>query len=190
MIKVQFGSGENKLEGWKNLQENQADITKPLPFWDDSVDYILAEHVVEHVTPQDAWHFFGECYRVLKCDGVARILVPDIVSVYEGSNKDYCDFIRQGAPRWYKEADLPWQDKPVTVKETVQTIILCHGHRACWTQELLETVLASVGFYVDSPDYGESKHEALRGVDGHWRMMGLERCKMESAVVEATKKCN
>jgi SAM-dependent methyltransferase len=188
MIKVQFGSGENKLEGWQNLQEQDADITKPLKFDDSSVDYILAEHVVEHVTPKQAWSFFCECYRVLKPNGVARILVPDVSKIYEEFNSDYSEFIRQGAPRWYKEAGLIWKDKPVTVKEAVQTIIFCHGHQACWDTELLQCILASIGFYIDLPDYGESKHEALRGVDGLWKMMGLERCKMESAVVEATKK--
>jgi len=189
MVKIQFGSGENILEGWTNLQESSlgGDITKPLMFGDGIVDFILAEHVVEHVTHRQAWHFFCECHRVLKSGGVARILVPDVAKIASLAQQDYFDFIRQGAKRWYHEARLPWADKPVTKKEAVQTIIFCHGHQACWTEEMLRAILNSLGFVTGFATYGNSIFPELQGVDGHWKMMGLDRCRLESCVVEAQK---
>jgi SAM-dependent methyltransferase len=77
MLKVNLGCGDNKLEGWKN-HDRDVDITKRLPFADGSVDRILAEHVVEHVTYVEAIEFFRECRRVLRPDGVVRIAVPSV----------------------------------------------------------------------------------------------------------------
>lgn len=58
MKNIQFGSSSNLLDGWINLQEHDGDITKPLAFEDNSIDYVLIEHVVEHVTQKQAYLFF------------------------------------------------------------------------------------------------------------------------------------
>lgn len=187
MIKVQFGSGENKLEGWQNLQERDADITKRLNFEDNSVDYILAEHVVEHVTPKQAWNFFEECYRILKPDGVVRILVPDVSKILHLADDDYRNFVKEGAKLWYPHAGLKWEDREFTTKDVIKTIIFCHGHQAIWNVDTLKDVMAAVGFRPDIGNYGSSNHVELNGVDGHWKMMGINRCIMESCVVEGVK---
>jgi predicted SAM-dependent methyltransferase len=75
MIKVQFGCGSNILEGWQN-HDREVDITKPLPYDANSVDMILAEHVLEHVSGPKAVHFLLECHRILKPEGTIRICVP------------------------------------------------------------------------------------------------------------------
>ena len=84
MRKINIGCGTNVLEGWENyeLQPNplsgigELDITKPLPFQDASVDFILIEHVLEHVTGPQAFRFMQEAHRVLCKDGILRICVP------------------------------------------------------------------------------------------------------------------
>ena len=83
MTKVQFASGGNHLDGWLNLEQSNGDITKPLAFKNDSVDFIFIEHGSEHVTPQQGYRFLMECYRILKKDGVIRVIVPDIDQVAE-----------------------------------------------------------------------------------------------------------
>lgn len=187
MIKVQFGSGENKLTGWENLQENDGNITKQLKYADNSVDYILAEHVIEHVTPKQAWSFFEECYRVLKSGGVARIIIPDVSKILHLADEKYFNFMRGQIAIWWKNAGLVWDNRPITTKEAMRTILFCHGHQGCWNVDTLKDVLAAIGFRPDICRYGWSSHPALANVDGHWKMMGLELCEMESSVVEATK---
>lgn len=187
MIKVQFGSGENKLEGWNNLQEHEADITKPLGFNDGVIDYIFAEHVVEHVTPQQAWGFFEECYRVLKPNGVARIIVPDVSKILHLADNKYFAFIEGQIDKWWKNAGLVWEGKSITVKDAIKTILFCHGHQAAWNVDTLKDVLTAIGFRVDICEYGKSSHPELDGIDSHWKLMGFDICAMESSVVEATK---
>lgn len=75
-VYAQFGSGGNQLQGWHNHEQHDADITKPLPYAPNSVDKVLAEHVVEHVSGPDGFRFFQEVYRILKPGGVFYVCVP------------------------------------------------------------------------------------------------------------------
>lgn len=48
-----------------------------IPFEDNVVDNIYCSHVIEHVEEKYADYFFKECNRVLKKNGVLRVVVPD-----------------------------------------------------------------------------------------------------------------
>jgi predicted SAM-dependent methyltransferase len=54
------------------------DATMPFPFTRETFDYIVAEHMIEHVPYKDALKMLRECSRVLKKDGVIRISTPNI----------------------------------------------------------------------------------------------------------------
>jgi predicted SAM-dependent methyltransferase len=54
-----------------------ADLTKGIPFEDNSADGIFASHFLEHLSAFNAIKFLKECRRVLKPEGVLRISVPD-----------------------------------------------------------------------------------------------------------------
>jgi len=47
-----------------------------LPFKDNSVDYILMNHTLEHVT--NIVHVLNECHRVLKKDAHLEVQVPNV----------------------------------------------------------------------------------------------------------------
>ncbi len=59
-MQVQFGSGHNLLPGWDN-RDSETDIRKALPFPIASVEFILAEHVIEHVEFREGLEFLREC---------------------------------------------------------------------------------------------------------------------------------
>lgn len=86
-LKVQFGSGGNILDGWVN-HDAEVDITKPLPYADNSVDFILAEHCAEHISGPDVLRFFDECRRILKSGGVLRVCVPSLFRVDKAKARD------------------------------------------------------------------------------------------------------
>lgn len=58
------------------------DITKPLPFEDRSVEFILAEHVVEHISAPDALRFFQESHRILEPGGTLRVCCPCVAGIH------------------------------------------------------------------------------------------------------------
>lgn len=186
-MKIQFASGGNHLDGWLNLEESNGDMTKPLPFKNDSVAFAFVEHGTEHITHKQAWRFFEEVYRILKKGGVFRVIVPSVDKIWKYSDDSYRAFISEAATQWFAAAGLPVPRLPVSDKQCVEAIIFCHGHQACWNEEMLMTFLEAVGFDVAPCEYGKSKHADLNDIDQHWKRMSLERCKMESCVVEGTK---
>lgn len=82
---LNLGCNGDRLKGWLNvdLPGLDADIHHdlsifPWPFDDNSVDKILASHILEHMTREDGVKFLSECFRVLSPGGVLHIAVPDM----------------------------------------------------------------------------------------------------------------
>lgn len=63
------------MAGWIN-HDSEVDISKPLPYGDSTVDFILIEHCLEHVNSREALGFLREALRILVPGGVIRICVP------------------------------------------------------------------------------------------------------------------
>jgi predicted SAM-dependent methyltransferase len=49
-----------------------------LPFKDDSIDIIYCSHVIEHLPSETFNYLFDEFHRVLKYNGIVRVILPDI----------------------------------------------------------------------------------------------------------------
>lgn len=54
------------------------DLSKGIPFGNDSVDAVYHSHLLEHLQREDAISFLREAQRVLKPGGIHRIAVPDL----------------------------------------------------------------------------------------------------------------
>ena len=83
-LKLHLGCGTKKLPGWVNIDSVKevnpdlvADLTKPLPYPDLSVEEILAEDLLEHFDKYMRFVVFGEWARVLKVGGTITIQVPN-----------------------------------------------------------------------------------------------------------------
>lgn len=62
------------------------DLSKPVPLADGSVERIVSEHFLEHMTAAHITGVFRECHRLLQPGGIARFAVPD----YEHPRERYC----------------------------------------------------------------------------------------------------
>ena len=175
MIKFNFGCGANRLEGWANY-DAEIDITKPLPFPNAYADFVLAEHVVEHVEYAQALAFFGECRRVLKPGGVVRIAVPSIERIWIEKDENYYRFVQ--ARGWSKTPDA---------RGAIGAMLSCHGHKAPWTASLLAVSLYLAGFeHIVHRDPGLSDHPELRGIEGHGHVIGKAFNDIETVICEGT----
>lgn len=93
-IYLNIGCGNVKLTGFINIDlelggDIQCDVTKGLPYADNTVDGIYSEHFIEHLNQTEILSFLRECRRVLKPEGRIRIATPDldeIVSQYFEKN--------------------------------------------------------------------------------------------------------
>lgn len=92
-VKLNIGCGTDYKDGWINIDNNSDnniekldinwDLRNPLPFEDNSVDYIFNEHFFEHLSPEDGVKVMQDLKRVLKQGGILRIAMPDIEVVVD-----------------------------------------------------------------------------------------------------------
>lgn len=92
-LRLNVGCGPNVASGWINIDLVGSpdvfrwDCRRGIPFDDESVDIIFAEHVLEHFDAATGSKFLSDCHRCLRPGGVARMVVPDAgryLQLYQG----------------------------------------------------------------------------------------------------------
>lgn len=80
-IKVIVGAASQRLPGWLATDIGMLNITQESAwinlFNPGSIDNILAEHVIEHLSLDELHRVFAHARRYLKAGGIFRIAVPD-----------------------------------------------------------------------------------------------------------------
>src|SRR3989338_4759499 len=87
-IKLNLGCGLKKKEGFINIDINRRlnpdtvlDLNiLPYPFKNDSIDYIYATQVIEHLEIH-LIDFLKEIYRILSPEGIVEIIFPNMFSL-------------------------------------------------------------------------------------------------------------
>lgn len=92
LLFLNIGAGSKKIQGFINVDiepgaDIVTDVTKGLPFEDNSVDGIYSEHFIEHLSQDDGCFFFRECRRILRPGSVIRIATPDLDLIVDFFNK-------------------------------------------------------------------------------------------------------
>jgi SAM-dependent methyltransferase len=54
------------------------DLRKPFPWRTSTVDVVYSAHTLEHLSKEEGLRFLKECHRVLRPQGILRIVVPDL----------------------------------------------------------------------------------------------------------------
>ncbi|MCJ7747939.1 MAG: class I SAM-dependent methyltransferase [Desulfobacterales bacterium] len=83
MLKLNLGSGYQKLDGFVNIDFRPEtnpdlciDVIKGLPYEDNSVDEVRAFDFLEHIPTDKTITVIEEIYRVLKADGRFESFIP------------------------------------------------------------------------------------------------------------------
>ncbi|BDB64971.1 hypothetical protein T36_1433 [Helicobacter cinaedi] len=92
MKRLNFACGSRIHPDWINIDFSPIDkrvkkvnLLRTLPFADKSFDVAYSSHFLEHLTPQKALQILKEIKRILKPNGIVRLVVPDLenlASVY------------------------------------------------------------------------------------------------------------
>ena len=161
MKKINFGCGGNFLEGWENY-DAEVDITKPLPFEDSSTDFILAEHVYEHIKPREGILFLRECHRILKPTGViinvARGPIINEAAIYKALKNHEIGGALLDVWYQYASTDNLEMQPSVLPFHDLDNVIMT-PHTASWTDQLdqrrIDSVVKNIQNFIDQKPLAE-----------------------------------
>ena len=162
-LRVNLGCGYRPVKGWINVDRARSpeiqvvwDLTAGLPFSDSTCTAIFSEHVIEHVTKEDAAKLISECFRVLQDGGVLRLSTPDaelFLRSYTGDQK----FLVQS--EFSQAIDTPIDRINYMMRE--------YGlHLWSYDEELLTLMLRRAGFKtIIRQRFGMSAHPQMNNMD-------------------------
>ncbi len=170
-IKLNIGCGNNILKDWINIDSGEQfgqdsldvvyDLSKGIPFEDNSVDYIYNEHFIEHLNKKEGIKFFKDSYRVLKSSGVMRIACPDLqisIQTYINDSYDSMDWINLICPSFKGKSRCELFN--IEMREW--------GHKYIYDKEELTANLAIAGFAknkITSETIYQSHHKELQNLE-------------------------
>lgn len=99
IIYLYVGCGNHRIKGFTHVEINpgkkfkkgdnvghpdiMADITERIPLPSGSVSLIFSRATLEHLTYRELINHFLECHRLLKKNGVVRMVVPDLSAIVQ-----------------------------------------------------------------------------------------------------------
>ena len=85
---LNLGCGRRYHSDWTNVDFKSTgegviahNLNQNIPFPDESFDVVYHSHLLEHFSRSNAEIFLKECYRVLRPQGVLRVVVPDLEQI-------------------------------------------------------------------------------------------------------------
>jgi predicted SAM-dependent methyltransferase len=85
---INIGCGSKYHKDWVNIdmashsrEVISHNLLEGIPFPDESFEVVYHSQVLEHFPKEKAPDFIKECFRILKKDGVIRIVVPDLENI-------------------------------------------------------------------------------------------------------------
>ena len=181
--KLQLGAGANNLKGWLNTDiipsgdQVFLDATERFPLPDASFQYIFAEHVVEHITYEQALGMLQECRRVMT-PNLERFLALFSEKKTEEQTR-------------YMVEKTKWHEWPATSDQ--ETYILNMqlrewGHMFVYTPKMLIAALEKAGFHdVRQFSAGVSGSDGFQGADAREGSRISEINRYEAMAIEGTR---
>jgi len=162
---------------WKGKAIIRHDVKKGLPFEDESVNFIYCSHLLEHLTRDDARKVCQEVYRVLKKDGIFRVVVPDLKLLA----KKYVESDRKffgGSPKPTADLFLESLLLEGLRKRPLLERILCSLHKYMYDAESLTFLLRSADFQdVRERNFREGACPDLKEIENRARSVYIEARK-------------
>lgn len=110
---LNVGCGNKLHKDWVNVDMASsstdvivANLLKGIPFPNESFDVVYHSQVLEHFPKEKALNFIKECFRVLKPNGIIRVVVPDLENIVDEYKKNLIENIEN--PNNLSAANYDW----------------------------------------------------------------------------------
>ena len=189
--KLQIGGGWCQKEGWLNTDIMRLpntmfmDATRRFPFDDGAFQYILCEHMIEHVSYENAGIMLRECHRVMRAFGVIRIITPDLRAML-GLHATTLTARQQAYIDYFCAAHLPGK-RCASAANVINGQMRMWGHQFVYDEETLAAAMARAGFRsIARKRLGDGDYGPLRNIENEKRYPpGL--LDFESLALEGSK---
>ncbi|EHC14930.1 methyltransferase type 11 [Fischerella thermalis CCMEE 5282] len=194
MLKLNLGCGSHTPDGWLNVDYALGswlaklpvfstinkylkiinldwpdnifiyDLRKSFPWADNSVDVVYSSHTLEHFSRTEGQKFLTECYRVLKPNGIIRIVVPDLSVIV----KSYL----QGeipAHKFLDALEVSYEDSADGFLKRKLAPFIRFPHKCMYDTNALLQVMSEIGFEVASKQGLESDIEDVAIIEQYSR---------------------
>ena len=172
---VNLGSGALRIEAMLNVDisaraDVYVDITRPLPFHDDSLDGVFCEEVIEHVPFPAAARMLREVHRALRPDAALRISTPDLAHFCRlAAGAEPMDGYQRAEARLVLGADA---GEALMRAAALNAIVYRHEHRFVYTEAALREALLAAGFSQVRRSRYRDPEGALGAHDSHAERYG------------------
>src|SRR5512140_2484260 len=123
LLRLDIGCGKNKKEGFTGVDQFAipgvdvvADLRKPFPWPDNSVEEVHCSHFIEHLEAKDRVRFMNELWRVMKPGAKCTLIAPHWCSNRAYGDMTHCwppvaeMFLSYLSAKW-REEQAPHTDK-------------------------------------------------------------------------------
>lgn len=179
LMKIPFFRAFNKKAKLFNLEWNEKiylhDLTKKFPWADSSIDIVYSSHTLEHFSKEDGLRFLAECHRVLRKNGIMRVVVPDLRHVV----LEYLEG-RILADNFVETLGVLYENCNNSFKKRLYPFF-SFPHKCMYDNKRLIEILKEVGFEASSRYAHDSDIEEIQ-------MIELESSTEHAVIVEGRKR--
>ncbi len=187
-----IGAGQAPIDGWLNTDTVPftnvwyLDASRRFPFDDHSFDYVYSEHMIEHISVEDALRTVAEFFRVLRPGGRVRLATPGLeylCALYEApyssrKQKYVHEYLEASGARSLGDGRA----------QVLNRSFRAHGHCFIHDRSSLGAILETAGFReVTFPEVMGSSDPHLRGLETRATGEYADLNNFETMVVEATR---
>lgn len=151
------------------------DITKNIPFCNNTLQGIFTEHCLEHIPLNDCRFVLAEFFRILKPGGVVRIIVPDTelyLDLYQQEKAGENVTFPMTTPHELATGFTPMMSINRSFRD--------HGHRYSYDARTLRLLLTNAGFV-------DVKKETFNQGRVGYLLIDTQSRAIESLYIEASK---
>jgi predicted SAM-dependent methyltransferase len=192
--RLRLGAGRHLDDGWLSSdlvplarEVVYLDAAKPFPIPSASFDFIVCEHMIEHVGLAGARSVLAECRRILRRGGVLRVATPDLSQLLRMMDEASADEDSQ-----YYVAALNSEDPAIPGRDSANPVYTLNrvmhdwGHQFIYDEDTLTTLLVEAGFVgVTRCVPGVSDHAYLMDIDRHHEEVGERFNEIDTMILEA-----